>query len=406
MGTNRLNSRNALICSTSLTMLLGAAPVAGAEWDIQLGAYLEQSIGYVSYDSATASNFDGIDSVGSGEFFFLPTVTLDNGIKFGAHIELDGHVGERNAGAEVDEAFLFAKGSFGEILFGKSDTPGNHMGFGAPIGFGPVTNFGGINSGTLASFIPFSGVHNNRLVGDDLFRGTLGSTKVSNMGEQTQGRITYFTPRFSGFQLGLSYAHEEANTAPNRQDFYDIGANYVNSFGDLDIGLSARWGIANNTADPNANPEYWGAGASLGYGGFTIGGSFAESNNSSNGITDGEAYDLGISYQSGRYGYSFSYLQGRNVDNENAGFGAKERFEAFTVAMNYSLTGHTERPAGPPRPGSGYETHRGLQNGVGINLFGFASYVNFDEDVGDGGIGTPGDDVDGFVIGTGIRLSF
>ncbi|UXX84179.1 porin [Roseovarius pelagicus] len=395
-----------LLCGVSVFGVSAAMPSHAAEWEIGLGAYVEQSLAYASYDSDTASDFDGIDSVGSGEAFFLPSITLDNGIKIGVNIQMEGHVGERNAGADIDEAHIFVKGSFGELLIGKSDTPGNHMSFGAPMGYGPATNFGGISSGSLGSYIPFSGVHNSQMMGDDLIRGTLGSTFVSNMGEETQGRITYFTPRFAGFQLGLSYAHEEPNAAPNRQDFFDIGANYVNSFGDFDVGLSAKWGIADNTADPNASPEYWGAGANLGYGGFTIGGSFAESNNSSNGVTDGEAYDVGLLYQAGKFGYSMSYLHGRNVDNEHAGFGPKERFQAITAAINYYATGHPERPVQPPRPGAGYDTTYGLQKGVGINAFVFASYVKFDEDVGDGGFGTPGDDVDGFVIGTGLKLSF
>ncbi len=406
MYTDRLNMRTALICSTSLTILMGAAPVAAAEWDIGLGAYLEQSISYASYDSATASDFDGIDSVGSGEFYFLPSVTLDNGLRIGAHVELDGHVGERNAGADFDEAFVYVRGSFGEMLIGKSDTPGNHMSYGAPMGYGPPTDFGGISSSTLGSYIQFSGVHNNRRVGDDLIRGTLGSTHVTNMGEETQGRITYFTPRYAGFQLGLSYAHEEPNAVPNRQDFYDVGANYVNNFGGLDVGLSAKWGGADNRADPNANPEYWGAGANIGYGGFTIGSSWAESNGSSNRVTDGEAYNVGVSYQTGRYGYSFSYLHGRNVDNENASLGSRERLKAYTLAVNYYLTGQPERPAKPPRPGSDPAARYGTQAGVKVNLFGFASYVDFNEDVGDGGAGTRGDDVNGFVIGTGVKLMF
>ena len=39
-------------------------------------------------------------------------------------------------------------------------------------------------------------------------------------------------------------------------------------------------------------------------------------------------------------------------------------------------------------------------------VFGTLTHVDFDEDVSDAGFGTPGDDIDGFIIGTGFRLSF
>ena len=40
----------------------------------------------------------------------------------------------------------------------------------------------------------------------------------------------------------------------------------------------------------------------------------------------------------------------------------------------------------------------------GVNLNAYGGYLMFEEDTGDDG--GAGDDVDGFVVGTGIRLSF
>jgi len=41
----------------------------------------------------------------------------------------------------------------------------------------------------------------------------------------------------------------------------------------------------------------------------------------------------------------------------------------------------------------------------GVRLNAFVAYVDFDEDVSDDGTGN-GDDVESFVVGTGIRLDF
>lgn len=396
--------------SASVLALMLAPSAQAAEWEISVGGYMEQYIGYSSYDSDTASDFDGLDSVGSGEFDLLPSITLDNGIKIGASVEIEGHVGESRGEATIDEAFVFVSGSFGSLVVGKDDTPGNRLHYGAPSGVGPSVNLSGPASGVLPSFIQFSDQHNSVLVGDDLYRGTLGSTQVTNIGDETQGRVTYFTPRFAGFQLGVSYSHAEAGGGDlgigGREKSFDIGANYINTVGAVDVMLSGKYGTADNALIANDNPEYYGAGVNLGFGGITVGGSWAESNGSANDITDGRAYEAGIGYETGPYAFSFTYLNGENTDDEHAGFGPKERFEAFTVGFNYNLAGGNGASAFRNDPQASYATKYELKKGVRADVFGFASYVTFDEDVGDGGFGTPGDDVDGYVIGTGIRLTF
>lgn len=402
-----------LFASASHIALVLTGPAVAAEWDLILGGYSEFFLGYVSYNSPTSSGFDGGDALNSTEIFVLPSLTLDNGIKFGADIQLEGHIGESNAGVEFDEASLYVTGSFGHFRLGKSDTAGNFMQFGAPQSLGPAVNFTGISSGSLLSFIPAENVHSNRRVGSEMYRGTLGSTYVSNTGEETHGRISYFTPRLAGVQLGFSYAHESASMGianlDGRQKYFDIGANYINNFVGFDVAVSGKWGISDNKNDPDADPEYYGIGARLGYGGITVGGSWAESYGSSNALTDGQAYEVGASYETGPWAFSLNYLNGRNTDNEHPGLGFKERFEAVTLATRYHLAGpagRSKRPLAPGQATTGFNSGYNTQNGIGAYALGYISYVDFREDIGDGGIGTPPDDIDGFVIGTGIELTF
>jgi len=397
----------ALRASASLIALTATfAPVNAAEWDLGVGGYFEAQLGYASYNSPTAGDFDGVDAVASSEFYFRPSITLDNGIKLTTRIDFEGHVGESGAGGEFDEFSFAVRGSFGEIIVGKTDTPGNDMHSGAPMGYGPVVNFTGTSSNALGSFIPFMNVHGNRMVGDDFHRGTLGSTFASNSGPETHGRIKYISPTIAGFQLGASFGNESPNGAPDRDNFQDVALRYAGEFGAIRVAATGSYGVADNSRDPNARPEVWGAGINIGYGGLTVGGSFAESNNSSNEITDGSAMEVGASFMTGPWSFGLNYMCGKNVDDEHAGFGPRERFEAITFTTNYYLTGHPQRPVTPPKPGAGYDSTYGLAQGVSVVLTGFASYASFKEEVGDGGFGTPGDDVDGFVIGTGIKVSF
>lgn len=371
--------KRGLYVTTSILAIGGlSTPASSAEWEVRIGGYMEQFIAYATsdVDGAMDEDFDGVDTVSDAEIAFLPSITLDNGLKIGVNIQLEANTNED----QIDESFLFINGSFGRILLGSENSAGNLMAFSAPD-----VGIIGINSGSNTAFIPFSGEAGGVLTGDDVFRGTLGSTFLENARNNDAQRITYFTPRFAGFQLGVSYARddqEDDSSAVNCEgetcDFFDVGANYVNSFGDFNVAASARWGIASSPLAGGDDPQVLGFGLNLGYSGFTIGGSWAEQNNAE--TDDGQSFDVGISYETGPWAFSATYIRGSNVDDENFGSGADETLDQFGIGVNYALA-----------------------QGVDINVFG--SYVDFDEDFDDAGV-PGGNDVDGFIIGTGVGLSF
>ncbi len=428
-----------ILLGTSAVALVGAFANSAyaVDWDVKVGGYMEQYAAWSSpdVDGIISDDYDGIDSKQDSEIHFLPSITLDNGLKIGANVQLEGFSG----GDNIDEAFLFIDGSFGRVLLGSENSAGYLMHYGAP----DVT-FLNVNSGSLTAFVPFSGSVVGQTafdfdptvgfdnvatlaVGDDVFRGTLGSTYLENGRNNDAQRFTYFTPRFAGFQLGVSYArdpNQDSNAQlnldvqnPDLSNIFDVGANYVNSFGAFDVAVSGRYGIAaNNTGlgdifpgggtifDEDVfdgNPTVWSAGLNLGFAGFTVGGSFSEQNNTF--VEDGQSWDAGLAYETGPWGISFTYFHGRNTDNETStpaatpsGFrsdpllGRDETLQEYLLGVNYDLA-----------------------KGVALNAFG--AYVQFDEEVGDtlsdgaGGfvtINPTGDDVDGWVVGTGIKVSF
>ncbi len=388
-----------VLLGTSALALAGAfaSPAASAEWNVRVGGYMEQHIAFATseFDDKRKGDWDGIDSKQDSEIHFVSSITLDNGIKFGANIQLEALTN----GDQIDESYMFIKGSFGEILLGSENSAGYKMTYGAP----DVT-FMNVNSGSLDALIPFSGGG----AGDDIFRGTLGSTYLENARNNDAQRFTYFTPRFSGFQVGVSYARD-GNQDSNAQvdvdselsDIFDVGANYVNSFGDFDIALSGRYGIASVKGGPD--PEVWAIGLNLGMAGFTIGGSYGEQNDA--GVKDGEVYDLGISYVTGPWGVSATYINGKNKGNPDGtgvfgfntatGLGKEvtiaetgdEELEQFIVGITYAVA-------------------------KGVKVQAFGAYVDFDDatpgtvnSLGDPASGSD-DSIDGWVIGTGIKISF
>jgi outer membrane protein OmpU len=205
---------------------------------------------------------------------------------------------------------LQIKGAFGEVLLGSENSAGYKMTYAAP----DVTLLN-VNSGSLTLFAPFSGGSR----GSDVFRRTLGTTYLENEGNNDSQRFTYFTPRFQGLQLGVSYARDglqDTNVQTDEDNgdianIFDVGANYVQSFGDFDVAVSGRWGTAETAG--RADPGIWSAGLNLGYAGFKIGGSYAEQNDA--GLLNGESYDAGISYETGPWGFSATWFHGQNKGN-------------------------------------------------------------------------------------------
>ncbi len=392
-----------VLLGTSAIALVGAmsAPASAAEWDVKVGGYMTQHVAYANNDvdlvsgtGATASGsfaglsissggeYDGIDSKQDAEVHFLPSITLDNGIKIGANIQLEA----ASTGDQIDESYMYIRGSFGELNLGSENSAGYKMHYAAP----DVSNVG-VNSGSTTAFVPWSGAG----AGADVFRGTLGSTYIENLRNNDAQRITYYTPRFAGFQVGASYARDgfqdtnaQVDCDATTCDFFDFGANYVNSFGDFNVAISGQYGFAN--ANGGSDPQIWSLGANLGFAGFTLGGSYADQDNG--GVVDGHAWDAGVSYETGPWGFSVTYFHGENFDNDCLGVG--------TAATTNNCIGNSDEEVDQYMLGISYA----LAQGVGLHAFG--GYVDFDGARITGGEDSARADVDGWFIGTNIGISF
>ena len=104
------------------------------------------------------------------------------------------------------------------------------------------------------------------------------------------------------------------------------------------MNASARYGTATAPVGATADPEIWGAGLSLGFSGFTIGGSFAEQDGSFGAFQnsmDGSAFDVGIGYANGPWSYSLTYFEGNNVSNLVAA--SREELQTVIAAAKYKV---------------------------------------------------------------------
>ena len=346
-----------VLLGTSAIALAGAfaSPAASAEWDLSIGGYMEQQAAFAtSNNDGIPGDFDGLDTKSDMEFYVSPSITLDNGLVFGAQMQFEG-----GAAGGVDEPFGFIRGSFGRLVIGDDDNAGNSMQYGAP----DVTYFN-INSGSDTTYLPFAA-------------NFITTTTYISIAGDASG-LHYYTPRMAGFQIGVSYSRDGLDSTTDGQqdtsavlhDVLGAGINYVNDFGDFNIALAGGYTEASNPG--SGDPSAWSAGINVGFGGFTIGGSYADNKNNARGA---EIFDVGVSYGTGPWGVSATYVHGKLTESGN--MSGEPTIDKFLIGLSYDLA-------------------------TGVNLGAIAAYVEGDSNADD----TQPEDGDGFIIGTVLRLNF
>jgi hypothetical protein len=361
-----------LLGSTALVAggLLAAPAMAADPIKIGVGGYYQffaiaGGIEGIYAPDGTSIQYKGLQFIQEGEIHFTGQSKLDNGTTVGLTVELEGWNTPVSAAAngsvrQIDEAFLFAFGDWGRLEFGSRDQATYRMYYGSPsalLGWGWFQHNSSFQWASAA------------MIANPAYSATTFMTIGGNF--QDVNRVNYFTPRFMGLQIGVGYA-PKINVSPNAQlarglavgpgssggicgfndattagncptndnsyqDMFDIGANYLNKFGDVTVALYGAWMMAtfipsfnyapgnssNNVTGANlTNWKQWVIGAQFGIAGFTIGGSIGYDNNGLGGnyytgqASESRKYSAGIMYETGPWQMSFGWGH-VNTDNGN-----------------------------------------------------------------------------------------
>ena len=261
-----------LLGSTALFAAGLMADPAGAADPIKIGIG-----GYYTFygaagniDSTYAFNgsvttYKGVSVLQEGEIHFIGQTKLDNGTTVGLTVELKGwDPSAFGPFTQIDRAFLYSFGDWGRVELGATTTGTYRMYYGTPsalIGWGAIqTNHNWVNSSVMF---------------DNKAYGRTMATTITPVWQHAN-RINYFTPRVLGLQVGVGYAPKMnaaeqttfINTGPTGivggicgfyhptnqnncptsdyawQDLLDVGANYLNKFGDLTVALYGAFAYA------------------------------------------------------------------------------------------------------------------------------------------------------------------
>ena len=352
--------KKVLYGSTALVAAGALASPAAAEEGVKLGlgGYYNTYFWVGDYDEADEDPRDLTPTglFADGEVHFKGSTTLDNGITFGVQIELEAFT----SGDQIDENYAFIEGSFGRFVIGGENTAAYMMQYGAPFVGAPI------NSGWITSFVPppqaqvstvstitTTGAATLKFSGTSTFTAATTGFRTPALSTyidltNDDHTIDYYTPRFSGFQLGVSYTpantiNGEGKNFPVQADEetelhhgFSVGANFVDSFGDFDVAVAAGYRRAEAADDTSLeDPEMYSFGANFGYAGFTLGGSVGIED--SDRTTDGTAWDAGLSYTTGPWGVSGTFFSSDVEGTVGGGGGGDDDLIAGVAAVSYAV---------------------------------------------------------------------
>ncbi len=302
--------------------MIGSGAYAADKIKLNVGGYYQTSIAFGDQDADTNKRMHKFAR--EGEVRFRGSTTLDNGIQFGAEIQLEAET----CGDQIDESFVWVSGAFGRINYGGENS--------APYTMG---NQGG------SSVAPGHGLNSPNFSHTSFFL----TTAITGSGDDE--KITYLTPRMAGFQLGVSYTPDATqagnggaayastysgfqadNDAGEQSEIFGIGANYINKFGDVGLAITGGYetsSLESSTATVVDDRTEWALTGNLTYSGFRFGAGYRVNDR---GIDQDQTdLNISISYGSGPWAVSLMYA---NQDRDELSNG---EIDAFELAGRYVL---------------------------------------------------------------------
>ena len=313
--------KKGLLAGTALVAIATMLPgPANAQVELGLSGYMYQWFGYAKNDDdlgvegqePVRNDFSGTNTASDTEIHFVGETTLDNGLMFGVNVQLEGNT----ESDQIDESYLYVEGTFGRVELGSENSASFKMQYAAPdVGIE-------LNSGDQDLWISFDGVGGD--AGYD--RSGFNSTFVEVDRNNDARRLTYYSPRFFGFQVGASYApntNQDDNGPVDRDadevtDIFNIGANYVETFGGFEVAVAGGWGRGKGNGGIDDDPTAWSLGTNIGFAGFTVGGSYAQTKDNTGDEGDTTGWDIGVSYETGPWAVSLAFLRGKR-DGQGTG---------------------------------------------------------------------------------------
>ncbi len=343
----KFNKTSGLAVSAFALFAFAAAPAQADDmmmdkgnFQVGIGGFYTQGFAFV--DTDVAGETGDTEFAQNAEIHFNGSTTLDNGVQIGFRVELEA---TGDSGDTIDEHYTYIKGDFGKFIIGAENGVA-HLGEVTAPYF--VAGFASHNNSLTDDII--EGAHNN-VFDANAVQDAHTSTKLENISGDAY-KISYFTPRIGGLQVGASYAPNNDNIKGgdsndgdingNQKNIYEISLNYKADMAGL--GFAAAGGyVGSESAGSGADPTSWNVGASLAYAGFTLGGNYS-SYEDLGAVGDGAANSKYVRMAPARSAVftATDAVADPNLGSQLSygGYASSEEITTWSVGVAYDL-GHT-----------------------------------------------------------------
>ncbi len=263
----------------------------------------------------------------------------DNGIGYGAVLQLEANVTPDDTNystGNADKAYIFIESRLGRLEFGSNTDAARTLKVDAAT-FARAS--GGID-GDWYHWVNITGVAGTSMF---IVRPDLPTAEQLGTTAPNSNKITYYSPRISGFQGGISFTPDQGDIGTatgwtgdmngNYQNVVNGGLNYTAQIDKVSVAAAATGEWARNELSAVTDElSAYNFGANAGFAGFTVGGSFGEWNHSlqanSGAGNDSYYWDIGGAYETGPYALSVTFMDSRFASN---------KFTNVSVGTDYKL---------------------------------------------------------------------
>lgn len=310
------------------TGLVGAALLASAASaetpKVTLGGFSDFQAGFNDSNPVGGVD-DGLSFRNDNEITVRVDGKTEAGLGYGAVIDIEADQSDdvNNEGTNASRTFTYLEGQFGRAEMGGNKSAASTMRIDAST---LAVATGGIN-GDWSQFVNTS---NGGVVGVPSVATAgfiTGSKLQAELGDATfagdestynSTKLTYYTPRWAGFQAGVSYTPQldgKGQTTGLATDTFsnvwEAGLGYETQFsGGTKLALSATYLNGESDVAAVSDIEGWNAGALLGIWGFNFAGSYGQYLDGAVGVAadEGDYWTAGVGYDLGAFGLSATYL--------------------------------------------------------------------------------------------------
>ncbi|MDH3580356.1 MAG: porin [Hyphomicrobiales bacterium] len=337
-----MDIKKALVATSAIcgvaTLAVGSADAASKP-KLGISGYYEVFAGWAAGDR-TGSTVDGtpvyqgdssqtegkFNIVHYGEIRFKASGKTDGGMKWGVYFEDvqddfdadcagDGSCGTGAEKQSTDEANIWFSGSWGKVEIGGQDGPADRLYRGAE-------KLAHMNPALLDLFADTQSIEGGR----GFAREKMGINDTSDA-----TKITYYTPRISGFQAGYSWVPEidskgsvaGSDAGDDSDSAHEFGIDYRGKVGPGR--LRATWSgsvqpgdTADDTGQLDDSSFAWRAGVTYSQGPWSIAAGYKDNGNERRYDQTGDetGWDVGVAYNGGRWEVALIHIQLEAEDND------------------------------------------------------------------------------------------